>query len=252
MVVNGREAMDEALKNPYDVILMDCQMPEMDGFEATRLIRQAETASKDNLHRPIVALTANAIKGDRENCLAAGMDEYVTKPIEPAELFRAIRTVMPKMSRVPTSPPSVRKATSPVRDSMVESTGASSVPPVDVESLRARCMGSSEIAGKVLATFGATSPGDIETLVECVKKGDAKAVANAAHKIKGSAANISAEGVRRAASEIEKLARADELSQTEECLGRLNNEMEEFRAYLGTALDKLGAPASDAPLVNRT
>ena len=99
MVVNGREAMDEALKNSYDIILMDCQMPEMDGFETMRLIRQAERASNDSVHRPIVALTANAIKGDRENCLAAGMDEYVTKPIEPAELFRAIRTAMPKVER---------------------------------------------------------------------------------------------------------------------------------------------------------
>ena len=78
------------LRNSFDVILMDCQMPELDGFEATRLIRETEQTELGRPHRTIIALTANAIKGDREQCLAAGMDGYVTKPIDPAELFRAI------------------------------------------------------------------------------------------------------------------------------------------------------------------
>jgi len=244
MVLNGREAVEEALRNPYDIILMDCQMPEMDGFEATRLIRKAESESADQPHRPIIALTANAIKGDRENCLAAGMDEYVTKPIEPAELFRAIHAVLPGAARVRSSPPPLSER---VNVTAPESRPPSSVPPVDLDSLLARCMGSREIAAKVLGIFSATSMKDIEALVESVKRGDAKAVANSAHKIKGSAANISAEGVRRVAAEIEQLARADALAQTEEWVGRLHCEIEDVRGYLGTALDKLSAAGGLAP-----
>jgi signal transduction histidine kinase/CheY-like chemotaxis protein len=94
VVVNGKLAVEEALRTECDVILMDCQMPEMDGFAATRLIRKAEESAKTGKHRPIIALTANAIKGDREACLAAGMDGYITKPIEPKELFQTIRSFL--------------------------------------------------------------------------------------------------------------------------------------------------------------
>src|SRR5262249_36994747 len=87
IAVNGREAVEQALAGDFDVILMDGQRPEMDGFEATGAIRAAESADTRKLHRPIIALTANAIKGDRELCLGAGMDGYVTKPIDPMELL---------------------------------------------------------------------------------------------------------------------------------------------------------------------
>ncbi len=87
-VENGREAFEHAVSQRYDLILMDVQMPEMDGFDATQHIR---TAEKDkNYHTPIVAMTAHAMKGDREKCLAAGMDHYITKPINPAELYETI------------------------------------------------------------------------------------------------------------------------------------------------------------------
>jgi PAS domain S-box-containing protein len=90
---NGREALAALVREPFDVVLMDCQMPEMDGFEATQAIREQE--AKTGRHLPIIALTAHAIEGDRERCLAAGMDGYVTKPIRAHDLFAAIETVLP-------------------------------------------------------------------------------------------------------------------------------------------------------------
>jgi len=89
---NGREAITALERQPFDMVLMDVQMPEMGGFEATARIREAE--QKTGRHVPIIALTAHAMKGDRERCLAAGMDGYVAKPIKPVELFEVIDRVM--------------------------------------------------------------------------------------------------------------------------------------------------------------
>ncbi|MGH7319947.1 MAG: response regulator [Candidatus Rokuibacteriota bacterium] len=89
---NGGEVLEALARVPYDLVLMDCQMPDMDGFEATRLIRQAEAGTER--HIPIIALTANAMEGDRDPCLAAGMDDYVSKPIRPEDLYAAIERLL--------------------------------------------------------------------------------------------------------------------------------------------------------------
>jgi CheY-like chemotaxis protein len=91
-VVNGREVLDSLKRASYDLILMDCQMPEMDGYEASRLIRQAERASQASWPAPvhIVAMTANAMTGDREKCIAAGMDDYMSKPVRKTDLQAAL------------------------------------------------------------------------------------------------------------------------------------------------------------------
>jgi CheY-like chemotaxis protein len=93
VVANGREAIAALARVPYDLVLMDCQMPEMDGFEATRAIRASETGTEH--HIPIIALTANAMQGDQERCLAAGMDDYLAKPILPDALYAAVARLLP-------------------------------------------------------------------------------------------------------------------------------------------------------------
>ncbi len=244
MVVNGREALDTAMRESHDVILMDCQMPELDGFEATRAIRAAEEKAGDGRHRPIIALTANAIKGDRELCLAAGMDDYVTKPIEPADLFAAIRrqlsnerlaaiSATPIAAPTPATPEPAQPA-EPIID-----------PAVDIESLQQRCLGNRKLAAKALNIFETSLTKDVESLLEGMSRGDAKAVAASAHKIKGSAANVSAEKVRVVAAELEKLAKADALSQTEAALEELAHEARRFHEFLATAIAQL-TPAESA------
>jgi len=93
-VGNGREAVEALEMAPYDVVLMDVQMPEMDGYEATRLIRDPQSKVR-NHHVPIIAMTANAMKGDRERCLGAGMDDYISKPIQPQKLIEVMETFVP-------------------------------------------------------------------------------------------------------------------------------------------------------------
>ena len=94
---NGREALEALEKQHFDIVLMDVQMPEMDGFEATTRIREKEQAS--GAHQPIIALTAHAMQGDEERCLAGGMDGYVAKPIKLEELFSVMEKVVPGMNR---------------------------------------------------------------------------------------------------------------------------------------------------------
>jgi CheY-like chemotaxis protein len=92
---NGQEAVESVMTVPYDLVLMDCQMPVMDGFEATRIIREREGASR---HTHIVAVTANAMEGDRERCLAAGMDDYLAKPFRAGDLRRVLGRWLPGAS----------------------------------------------------------------------------------------------------------------------------------------------------------
>jgi signal transduction histidine kinase/DNA-binding response OmpR family regulator/HPt (histidine-containing phosphotransfer) domain-containing protein len=319
IAVNGREAVDQALAASHDVILMDCQMPEVDGFEATKMIRDAERADAASPHRTIIALTANAIKGDREKCLAAGMDGYVTKPIDPGELFRTIaQSIGPErlaqraaeacapvasadlcavaadsgqatfpgagaaaslepapLPKPPLGQPVAelesgnsktmrssageppRAEVKAVRDggdlaaaagtlvntaAVVEQpAGAPAVSesPIDLASLTKRCMGNRKIAAKALGKFDNSVPQDVTLLDESIRRKDAKAAAAAAHKLKGAAANLSAEGIRRISAELESLAKADAFSQAEASLSQLHAEVERFRSYVATALAEL-------------
>ena len=91
--MNGQEAVDALKKENYDIVLMDVQMPEMDGLEATRIIRDPQSGTL-NPNIPIIALTAHAMKGDKENCLEAGANDYVSKPIDPEKLMTAIDTLI--------------------------------------------------------------------------------------------------------------------------------------------------------------
>jgi signal transduction histidine kinase/CheY-like chemotaxis protein/HPt (histidine-containing phosphotransfer) domain-containing protein len=278
VAVDGQAAVDAAFDGKFDIILMDCQMPVLDGFEATRRIREAEAAM--NEHRKIIALTANAIKGDRELCLAAGMDQYLTKPIEPAELLRTIRSVLSqeRLAEVNaaaerrTTPTGGSAAVKPMPDPIeakpaelvaaVE--GAAAVPvqaveipapvspvvqgvqagasPVDLQALQKRCMNNRKLAAKALRMFDTGIDKDLGLLAQSVGEKNPKAVAAAAHKIKGSAANVSAESVRSIAAKLEKLGRDDCLDQTELALEDLKQQVANFRGYLETAIAQLGTP----------
>ena len=163
IVSDGAQALEAARKRNYDAILMDCQMPGMDGLEASRRIREHE--QDEFLRRiPIIALTADAISGDRETCLASGMDGYVTKPINAMELFSTITSLLqskPDATASGTPTPSVAPAT--VEDN-----------PIDVNTLLIRCMGDADFAVRTLQQFQQCAINDVQRLRNCVTGGEAE------------------------------------------------------------------------------
>ncbi len=234
VAVNGREAVEAAMRENFDAILMDCQMPEMDGMEATRMIRKLESELKPPRHVPIIALTANAIKGDRELCLAAGMDGYVTKPIAAEEVLTAIQAVIPKGRRNSETVQAARKL-----EEAPAPQAAGDSPPVNFQSLRRRCMGNKKLAAKALETFAATIESYVQELSKSLQSGNTKSAGDTAHKIKGAAGNVSADAVCRVAGELEKLSKNDEIAQSQSALSELEREVARVREFIATSIREL-------------
>jgi CheY-like chemotaxis protein len=206
---SGREALAILERDPFDLVLMDVQMPELDGFETTAQIRAREKPR--GTHLPIVAMTAYAMKGDRERCLAAGMDGYVSKPIHPPELFRMLEEMSPRIS----APlPGV--------------TGASSggAVEVDLEEVRERLGGDEELLREVVALFLEECPRLMSIIQQGVESRDAARIAHAAHTLRGAAANLGARALSQAAQRLEALGRLGDLSHVEEICSVLEQALE--------------------------
>jgi signal transduction histidine kinase/CheY-like chemotaxis protein len=169
---NGREALERLARETFDCVLMDVQMPEMGGIEAVAAIRAREARSGGHIR--VIAMTAHVMSGDRERCLAAGMDDYVSKPLTPALLFAA-----------------------------VEQDGAP--PPIDWTELRARLGGDGQLLDDVVRIFVEDCPARLAEIKRAVDAGDIQGIRAGAHALKGSAANLSADGVIEAARVLERM-----------------------------------------------
>ncbi|MEK7794932.1 MAG: response regulator, partial [Candidatus Hydrogenedentota bacterium] len=212
---NGREALEAVENHPYDLILMDCQMPEMDGYEATREIRRLEGATR---HTPIVAMTANAMQGDRERCLEAGMDDYVAKPVKSQELANAISRALDSAGRVPEI--GVEAFT---EDGVV----------FDSKELLDRLDGDEALYGELVVEFLSSLPSDIEDLKQ--SGDDLAKFARLAHALKGSAGNMGAKRLSSLASNMESAAKEGDAIKTNELLCRIGDEVERLREALQAA-----------------
>ena len=209
VVSNGREALSAVQAGKFDLIAMDVQMPEMDGLDATSAIRSWEKAA--GTHIPIMAMTAHAMKGDRERCLAAGMDGYTSKPIRIRELEQAIAQLisLPKSSKV--SPFS-------------EGSHADGV--IDHAALLAGVDGDRRLLREFVRLFLADCPQRLAEIKEAIRRGDAGALGRAAHTLKGSVGNFAAQKAFAASQRLEKMSRDGDLDNAGEACVTLESELE--------------------------
>jgi CheY-like chemotaxis protein/HPt (histidine-containing phosphotransfer) domain-containing protein len=225
VVANGREALAALRDIPYDLVLMDCQMPEMDGFEATRQIRDPGTQVRDR-RVPIIAMTAHVMKGDREKCLAAGMDDYLGKPVRPADLAAALKRWLAE--RDGSAGTGAERAAPAVPDSP-----ETAAPVFDRAAFLTRVMDDEEMVREITEIFLADLPVQIEKLAAAVGSGDCLLAGQQAHGIKGASANVGGEALRETAFEMEKAGKAGDLAalktllpRTQERFARLKQAME--------------------------
>ena len=211
---NGREALAALESESFDVVLMDVQMPEMNGFEATAAIRDRE--KETGKHLPIIAMTANAMVGDRERCLAAGMDGYISKPIRIEELFEVIE--------------SLGSTAVAAKPGMSHRDASMSV--LDSAAALARVEGDKDTLVEMTNLFLEEKPKLLAAVREAVSRRDAKALEYAAHALKGSVGNFSAEGAFQAALNLEIMGRQGDLSGAREAYELLHVQIERLQPAL--------------------
>jgi PAS domain S-box-containing protein len=220
---NGQEAVSLTEQNSYDVILMDVQMPEMNGLEATAAIRRREDGSR---RVPIIAMTAHAMKGDRERCLAAGMDDYLSKPIDAHETIALVERVAAvaaaaNADAVPTTPGPAEAATPPT----------SAV--FDPELALTRCLNEPDLLRQMIAYFFKDADTCLPQMRVALQKGDLAEVGRLGHRLKGTLGHIAAEAARDAAERVERfLLHAGEQAEAEAAVRTFERKCEVLRAAL--------------------
>ncbi len=216
VVSNGRQAVEAVAKSNYDAVLMDCNMPVMDGYEATAAIRHMEG---DGARVRIIAMTASALAGDRERCLAAGMDDYVAKPVKLRDLERVL---------IPGSGRSTPAASATALDGR------------QLESLRALDGGDGLFLSSVVESFAASSVQALLALTAAVEAGDIDALAREAHRFKGEASTLGAGGVAGVCAALESMRAPLDIHVARQLVARVEREMGLVRATLQAEADAAG------------
>jgi two-component system, sensor histidine kinase and response regulator len=208
---NGREALEQLQHDRFDLILMDVQMPVMDGFEATACIRSGQTAADPAI--PIIALTAHAMKGDRERCLGAGMDAYLPKPVRAPELDAVLeaimRTKLPGWANAELSAPD----------------RTDGIDILDERELLSGIADDRQLLREIVEVFQTEGPALLAELGAAISQGSAECVQRSAHSLKGSIASFAAPHALSLAARLESLARAGDLARAQKLLTPLELAM---------------------------
>jgi PAS domain S-box-containing protein len=197
VVADGSEALKALEAFPYDLVLMDVQMPVVDGLEATRQLRSPDSTVRDHAV-PIIAMTAHAVEGDRDACLAAGMNDYVTKPVSPCALVEMLERWLRKDGIAPAPPV-------PLRDEPRQ------VAVWDRAGLIDRVLGDEELVEEIVREYLADTPRQLQSLETFLRAGDLQGIQRQAHSIKGASANMGGDRLRAVAEELEAAAKAGDL-----------------------------------------
>jgi CheY-like chemotaxis protein/HPt (histidine-containing phosphotransfer) domain-containing protein len=214
---NGREAVSNVEQKPFDAVLMDLQMPEMDGYEATRAIRGNPAFAE----LPIIAMTANAMAGDREECIAAGMNDHVAKPIDPKELFKALVHWIPEGERTPADDDAGTGKT----ESADEDLPQGGISGIDIDFALGRVGGNRKLLRKLLADFYNDHASDADEIKDALDRGDDAVAQRLAHTIKGVSATIGAHQLSETAAAIESALKDNDRTAGAELVGSLEDAL---------------------------
>ncbi len=232
---NGRKALQALERRQFDGVLMDVQMPEMDGYEATRALR----ADPRWAELPVIAMTAHALKGDREKCLAAGMTDYVTKPIDPETLYAVLaRHLRPHLQMAPPAAPAPSR---PVPSAAPGPLAA--LPGINLAAGVQRLGGNAALYIKLLKELARDSQGIPAAIRASLAAGQPPEARRHAHSLKGAAANLSAEDLQMAAAAAEKAVKEERFGDVEPLL----RDLERALAQVAVSVSRLGGEAETVP-----
>jgi len=239
---NGKLAVEAFKRKHYDLILMDVQMPVMDGYQATKAIREieAELATMENenfreaMHRvPIIATTGHALSEDRELCLAAGMDDFLSKPVTKQKLISMVaKRLIISLSRSPISSGAAILNPASMNGQDVSPEVVRSGNPINLERAMDEFEGDKELLAEVIAGFIEKVNEQIGTIRKALSAGDAETVRNEAHSIKGGASGLTAEDLSKVAAELELKGKSKDLNGAGETLDGLEREFNVLRRYI--------------------
>ena len=218
---NGEEVLENLKGEAFDLVLMDVQMPVMDGIIATQKIRNQKS---DIRNIPIIAMTAHAMKGDRQRCLDAGMDDYISKPIDVDDLFAKIEQW--GHSRTMDS----REITTEYHPASQNETDVNT--PVQLDKALERAAGDREFLSELYQHFIKEMDDRILKFQNLIDLGEAESLADEAHSLKGAASNLSADRLAKVAYQLEQLGRQNDLSNGGQLLEALGNELNDLKAFV--------------------
>ena len=258
-VADGKEVLEALQTIPYDLVLMDCHMPEMDGYEATRRIR-APHSSVRNHAIPVIAVTARAMKGDREQCLHAGMNDYLRKPVDPKALAEMLDKWLPdeietgntklenRNQRGEGEEGGARGRITSGSGPQASSQKGQDRPVFDKAVLLRGLMGDEELVATIVAGFLEDLPTQVEALKAYLGSGDVRSAERQAHTVKGAAANLGAEGLREVAGKMEKAGKRGDLQALSAIMPELEREFlrlqERLKLETGNLKLETGGPAA--------
>jgi len=225
VAANGKEAVEALSRIPYDLVFMDCQMPVMDGYDATVEIRRRESEAR---HIPIIAMTAHTMKGDREKCLEAGMDDYIGKPVTKKTLHEVLEKYL---SQVPDMNMESQKKAPGLKK------------PVQIERIQEIADGDLDFEKELIATFLSDMEPHISALYRLVVEQDAEGVRAEAHAVKGSSANAGAKGMLELSNRLEIMGVSGEMESAPQVLENLKLEFEQVKHYFLSYIKDLSNPS---------
>jgi two-component system sensor histidine kinase/response regulator len=236
LAANGKEAIELLRQVPIDLVFMDCMMPVMDGYEASRAIRSSGSQVLDH-QVPIVAMTANAMRGDREKCLESGMDDHIAKPVDPTKLEQVLGRWLPESCKqAPGNAPAGDAATVFEREQPVVShtpdRRSGQEPVFDYDTLNQRMMNDLELMRSVGEIFISDMTSQIDQIKEWIKQADTEQIRATAHKIKGASANICGMALSAQARRAEDFAKSDQPQEAARILPVLIAEWEKLRQQI--------------------